>query len=98
MRQTTRRFTERYRGEDASDAFKVGASISRSTYGMGKGNLCDKSYFIIIEQSSTIVHDDDVWEQRIPIEVFDPFGPAGCIHLGGGNYIFFGYGPIEIGG
>lgn len=95
MKLSSRRFVERYRGADAHEAFRVGSRVSRSAHGMGKGNLCDKSSFITIESASRVIHDDDVWLQSLPPAVFDLWGPAGCINLGGGNYIFFGYSPVD---
>jgi len=89
-----RKFTERYRGIDAGDAFKVGSRVSRSTHGVGAGWLCDKSHFIPVDPGRTVISDDEIWSLSFPPEILDVWGPAGCVDLGGGNYLFFGISPV----
>jgi len=95
MRISSRRFTERYRGPDPQLAFKIGSEVSRSANGSGSGSLCDKSHFVIVHIPGGIIHDDDVWKFSFPPEILDIWGPAGCVALGGGNYLFFGVSPIN---
>jgi len=89
-----RKFTERYRGENAIDAFKTGSRVSRDVHGMGKGNLCDKSSFRVITPIGPVILDEDVWNHQLPAWVGDPWGPAACVDLGGGNFVFFGVSPV----
>ena len=91
----SRRFTERYRGSSHKDAFTTGTRISRDAYGMGNGNLCDKSSFVVFDPDATLILDEDVWKRELSPEIFDICGPAGCVHLGGGNYLFFGVAGVE---
>jgi len=89
-----KQFTERYRGENAVDAFRTGTRVSRDAYGMGLGNLCDKSSFRVITPIGPVILDDDVWNHQLPSWVRDPWGPAACVELGGGNFLFFGVAPV----
>lgn len=92
---TMKKFTERYRGDNPRDAFITGCRISRDTWGMGRGNLCDKSNFQVITPIGPVILDDDIWTHQLPGWVGDPWGPSGCVDLGGGNYLFFGVAPID---
>lgn len=94
MKIQTKRFVERYRGENAGDAFRTGTRVSRSANGPGSGSLCDKSGFSIVQIQGSIISDDEIWSHSLPSEIFDAWGPAGCVELGGGNFLFFGYSPV----
>ena len=91
----SRRFTERYRGSSHKDAFTTGARISRDSYGMCNGNLCDKSSFVIVDASKVLVDDKAIWGCEFMKDIFDVYGPAGCVYLGGETYLFFGVSAVE---
>jgi hypothetical protein len=88
-------FTTISRGQSAREAFDAAREEARHAYGHGgyTGTIAEKRSFVVIqiaegadprEHANALLDDDD---RRIA----DKWGPAGCIALGGGEYLFFGW-------
>lgn len=86
-------------GPNAAAAFReaVQNALHEEGHGGYTGTLAEKDSFVMIplpEEHKTnparyaeqLLDEDD---ERIA----DKWGPAGCIDLGGGNYLFFGWSP-----
>jgi len=86
-------------GEDPRTAFSAavrGAQISYGDRGY-TGSLAEKSSFIMIpkprpDMTGREIADyaDQLIDDGDP-RVDDKWGPAGCIDMGGGKYLFFGW-------
>lgn len=87
------------RGETSTRAFK--AAVDRAAYEHGHGGytgtIAEKGEFVEIrppadrktiqdlyDYANELLNDDDV-------RISDKWGPAGCIKLKEGEYLFFGY-------
>jgi hypothetical protein len=94
------------RGKTARDAFEQTVAEARFTYGHGgyTGTIAEKTKFTLIPKPAEIRDIQDRKElcraaneyARHLIDECDPrvdhtWGPAGCIDLGEGEYLFFGW-------
>lgn len=88
-------FFVRSKGETASAAFDEAVKEARYTCGKGgyTGTIAEKHGFVSVsvpagedpmEYAEKLIDDGD---RRVD----DKWGPAGCISLGGGKYLFFGW-------
>lgn len=99
-------FTDVAKGSTAKEAFENATSDARYEHGHGgyTGTIAEKHSFTIIPFTSPsgaekgtpefrkevgryadqLIEDDDY-------RVTDKWGPAGCIDLGNGEYLFFGW-------
>ncbi len=98
-------FIERAKGSTPEKAFYdvVGAALLEEGHGGYSGTIAEKESFVMIAIPDHILAgmDGDMGEKA---EVYaqeliddddprieDKWGPAGCIDLGGGEYLFFGW-------
>jgi hypothetical protein len=88
-------FFVRAKGSNARDAFNGARDDARWEHGHGgyTGTIAEKHEFTVIEvpagedarkYAAKLIADDD---ERID----DKWGPAGCIKLGGDEWLFFGW-------
>lgn len=88
-------FTTTAEGKDAKEAFKNAVEEAGYEYGHDgyTGTIAEKSSFVTIElpegrdpraHARLLFGNDDP-------RIDDKWGPAGCISLGEGKYLFFGY-------
>lgn len=88
-------FMQRSRGANAEEAFGNAVSVAAYEHGHGgyTGTIAEKDCFVLIdvpkgaspqEYAQKLLNGND---ERID----DKWGPAGCIHLGGDDYLFFGW-------
>ena len=88
-------FSTRARGGTASEAFNEAVEQAYYDYGHAgyTGTICEKDSFKMIEVPKGT--DPELYADYL-IDVDDPriadkWGPAGCIDLGEGEYLFFGW-------
>lgn len=87
-------FSNTAEGSSAKEAFKNATEEARYKHGHGgyTGTIAEKSTFTMI--SVPAGEDPHKYADRLMDEqdrrVDDKWGPAGCIDLGGGKYLFFG--------
>lgn len=93
-------FSERSAGKTAQEAFNVAVEQAQWDFGHAgyTGTIAEKSEFIVLKPTPERLAEikaaswfdyngeDPLWEQ-----VDDKWGPAGCIDLGDGEYLFFGW-------
>lgn len=91
-------FTNRSKGATADEAFK--AIVEQAAYDHGHagytGTIAEKDSFIVIKPSPE--HLEILRQEQYPEipeeymdQVDDKWGPAGCIELNPGEYLFFGW-------
>lgn len=89
-------FFVRCRGESAKKAFIKAVSDARYEHGHGgyTGTIAEKSDFNMIPFNGTA---DEAWQkaEKMILDrhhlVDDKWGPAGCIEIEKGEYLFFGW-------
>jgi len=82
-------------GKNAQEAFNAAVTQARYESGHGgySGTIAEKSSYVFIPlpkgEKAQVYADEliDVGDPRID----DKWGPAGCISLGEGRYLFFGW-------
>lgn len=88
-------FMTRARGRNAGEAFSVAVSNAKHNHGHGgyTGTIAEKNRFILIDVpkgadprklAQQLLDDDDP-------RILDKYGPAGCVLMGNGEYLFFGW-------
>ena len=84
------------KGETAAEAFSEAVSDARYRYGNGgyTGTIAEKTEFVMVAQSPMSVDDGQALARTLIEEsdprIIDKWGPAGCIPLDTGDYLFFG--------
>lgn len=84
-------------GETAKEAFKSAVESCRDNYGYGgyTGTIAEKDKFVMVCSDPLTL--DAAWEKIEEIldadshKVCDKWGPAGCIPLDDGRWLFFGW-------
>lgn len=82
-------------GENAKDAFNEACDSARYEYGHGgyTGTIAEKTNYVSISlphgmdaesYARKLIDNDDS-------RIFDKWGPAGCILMNDGQYLFFGW-------
>ena len=93
-------FSNRVKGKSADEAFRTAVEQARYDYGHAgyTGTIAEKDSFVILKPTPERLEeiknatwyaysgDDPLWQK-----VDDKWGPAGCIDLGDGEYLFFGW-------
>lgn len=93
-------FSNRVKGNSAKEAFHTAVEQARYDYGHAgyTGTIAEKDSFVMLQVSPEKLEelknaawfdysgDDALWEK-----VGNKWGPAGCIDLGDGKYLFFGW-------
>jgi hypothetical protein len=93
-------FSQAATGNTPADAFKNAVEQARYDYGHAgyTGTIAEKDSFIMVSPNPDTLqtmrrdeyygyfHDDPLW-----LSVDDKWGPAGCVHLEGDRYLFFGW-------
>jgi hypothetical protein len=93
-------FTNRVKASSAQEAFRIATEEARYNYGHAgyTGTIAEKSDFVMLKPSPERLEeikskgwipyepDDPLWEK-----VDDKWGPAGCIDLKDGTFLFFGW-------
>jgi hypothetical protein len=82
-------------GKSAAVAFEKAVRSAQYDYGHAgyTGSIAEKSKFLMIEVPEGIdVHDyvEELWDE-CDERIDDKWGPAGCIDLKNGEYLFFGW-------
>lgn len=86
-------FITKSTGKTAEQAFKQAVKDAKYEYGHKgyTGSMAEKDSFIRIDD----LHPDFVtgWTHKAMNDerIIDKWGPAGCIDLGNGEYLFFGW-------
>ncbi len=88
-------FTTVVRGATAEEAFRSAVEDAQYEHGHGghSGTIAEKRSFVVI----TVPKDEDprTFAERLLAEddkrVCDKWGPAGCVQLGEGKWLFFGW-------
>lgn len=86
-------------GETAEDAFAEAVSNAQNYYGSGgyTGTIAEKTEFVMVSQIPMTVSDGQAMARKLIDEsdprIIDKWGPAGCIPLDSGDYLFFGQAP-----
>jgi hypothetical protein len=84
-------------GKTAAEAFKAAREDAQYSYGHDgyTGTIAEKSNFQEVSVASSILEDCNALDAKIEDltdTVFnDKWGPAGCIKLKTGEYVFFGW-------
>jgi len=42
-----------------------------------------------------LIDDEAIWGCEFMKDIFNVYGPAGCVYLGGETYLFFGVSAVE---
>ena len=88
-------FVETGKGKTASEAFNYAVGQAQYEHGHGgySGTLAEKHDFVMIslpENENAQAYAYDLIEKGDE-RIDDKWGPAGCIDLGDGKYMFFGW-------
>jgi hypothetical protein len=77
-------------GNTAEEAFKSAVEDARCECGYGgyTGTIAEKRSFVLVERPRG-VNPTDYAEELVG--EFDKWGPAGCIKIKKGKYLFFGF-------
>lgn len=82
-------------GETAREAFNKARDEARYYHGHGgyTGTIAEKDSFVTIAAPAGKNADDYAFElvRNSDSRVDDKWGPAGCINLGNGEFLFFGW-------
>jgi len=81
-------------GRNAREAFDEAVCAARYEHGHGgyTGTIAEKNEFVVVRVPKGLDPQEyarDIVEGVAPVTV-DKWGPAGCIDLGDGLYLFFG--------
>lgn len=91
-------------GESAQDAFMKAAARAKDAYGRRgyTGTIAEKDSFVLIpfqapepgadRREAAMNYAEQLLEKDDP-RIRDKYGPAGCIVLGSGEFLFFGVAP-----
>lgn len=88
-------FWTKARGSSAKEAFDKATADARYEHGHGgyTGTIAEKDSFVTIEVPPGL--DPQEYAEKLFREgdprIDDKWGPAGCVHLGGEDYLFFGW-------
>lgn len=88
-------FYTKAKGKTAADAFRDAVSKAQYKYGHGgyTGTIAEKRDFVMIElpkKADPFEHASmliEICDERVD----DKWGPAGCIQISKGEYLFFGW-------
>ena len=89
-------FTEYGEGTDAGDAFRKAVEQAQYDYGHSgyTGTIAEKTKFIMVEMPEGQDEEDFAWAilrgDIIEGTVTAKDGPAGCVDLGDGDFLFLG--------
>ena len=89
-------FITRARGKTAQEAFQAAYIAACEEYGNGgyTGTIAEKDCFVMIRavpvNVKPEVYAQELIDNRDP-RINDKWGPAGCIDVGNGEYVFFGW-------
>lgn len=93
-----RTFRTKATGKTAAEAFKAARSQAQYDHGHAgyTGTIAEKGEFVMITVPLGVSPDDpEDYAQKLLEEgdsrVRDKWGPAGCIALGDGKWLFFGW-------
>jgi hypothetical protein len=88
-------FTTTAEGKDAKEAFKNAVEEAGYEYGHGgyTGTIAEKSSFVMVPSMTGVDPHKYANEliEKGDSRIGDKWGPAGCISLGEGKFLFFGY-------
>lgn len=90
-------FADVVEGETARAAFKAATEEARHEHGHGgyTGTIAEKDEFVMILMpagfSGSPIEYADLLIEEQDERIDDKWGPAGCIDLGGGRFLFFGW-------
>jgi hypothetical protein len=94
---TSRLFFTIGEGGSAQEAFDEAREDARYLYGGGVGPIAAKNYFLMVTAERHCPEDAEDLALRIVREndprIQEDAGPAGCIALDDGGYLFFGWAP-----
>lgn len=90
-------FIDIAKGKDAKSAFKVAVDKALYDYGHAgyTGTIAEKHDFVMI--TKTKMSEDAAWKladeliEKYDRRIDDKWGPAGCIPLHDGRFLFFGW-------
>ena len=83
-------------GKTAREAFDKAVAEACYSYGHSgyTGTIAEKTEFVMVGKAATLEEAraiaDKLMEDSDP-RIDDKWGPAGCIKVGKGSYLFFGY-------
>jgi len=86
-------------GDTAAEAFGYAVSDARNMHGHGgyTGTIAEKNEFVMVAETPMSTDDARQLARTLIDEsdprIIDKWGPAGCISLCGGDYLFFGQAP-----
>jgi|APLak6261679142_1056127.scaffolds.fasta_scaffold00047_45 hypothetical protein len=88
-------FIVRSKGYSADNAFREAIREAKCEFGSGgyTGSIAEKHSFVVLQTPD----DLDAEEYAVRLldsddrRVSDKWGPAGCLALSGGEFLFFGY-------
>lgn len=91
-------FYDKAKGADAQEAFTTlrDEALHENGHGGYTGSIAEKSEFTMIPEytPNDMISAEDFAEKLIgdyDERVDDKWGPAGCIDIGGGEFLFFGW-------
>ncbi len=88
-------FIHKASGKNAREAFSAAVEDAAYWHGHGgyTGTIAEKSSFVMIDCPDDV--DPEEYAEKLMDEddhrIDDKWGPAGCIDLGEGQYLFFGW-------
>jgi hypothetical protein len=86
-------FSEKAKGRTAKSAFNKAVKEAQYDHGHGgySGTIAEKSEFVMVEVPKGRDPEDYAESDEALDKVSDKWGPAGCIELGKGEWLFFGW-------
>lgn len=88
-------FYTKAKGKTADEAFRTAVDDALYKYGHAgyTGTIAEKRSFVMIASPNTAdpVEYADMLLERRDSRVDDKWGPAGCIRVSDGEYLFFGW-------
>ena len=84
-------------GQTAKAAFDSACQDARYNYGHGgyTGTIAEKDSFVMIKVPENFTGSEEDYADHLISEcdprIDDKWGPAGCIDLGNGKWLFFGW-------
>jgi hypothetical protein len=83
------------KGRTAAEAFKAAVKDAKYEYGHGgySGTIAEKNTFVEIPLPPGVTARHHAWKliENDDPRIHDKWGPAGCIQLGKGEFLFFGW-------